>query len=94
MGGLQILEGAEPRYRISGLLRGEDVRADVPHRFLIGQPEQVAVQSAPGTPSQGPGTASSRLPILTEDGLRDRVCAPGATDRRALRVRTRGNRSA
>jgi predicted nucleotidyltransferase len=25
----------------------------VPHRFLIGQPEQVAVQSAPGTPEPG-----------------------------------------
>jgi hypothetical protein len=38
----------------------------VPHRFLIGQPEQIVMQSAPSTPKPAARQRRPRLPILRE----------------------------
>ena len=67
LGGLRILEGAEPRYRFSGLLRGEDVRADRPASIPLGPAgTDCGANGAGHAEARGAEAASARLPILRE----------------------------
>src|SRR5438093_1483280 len=69
LGDFRILEGTEPCHRFSGLLPGEDVRADrsasIPH--WPARTDRDAIGAA-RVKASGPAAASARLPILRERG--------------------------